>query len=198
MRRLLSSLILATVLIGGGANMASAQQVDAYLGEIRLFGYNWCPTGWNQAAGQLLSIAQNTALFSLYGTSFGGDGVVTFALPNLSGRAPVGQLANGVGQPFGAVYGQSTTTLTISQMPMHTHPFMASSAANGTNDPSNAIFPTFTSTQHVYAVAGSPANKPMAATTVGIAGGSQPFSTQSPSLSLNWCVAMVGIFPSRN
>ena len=195
MKRLMSTALLAVTLAVGYTNVAAAQ--EPYVGEIRLFGYNWCPVGWFQAAGQLLPISQYTALFSLYGTNFGGNGQTNFGLPNLSGRAPVGQASGGFGQPFAAVYGQSTTTLLTSQMPMHTHMFMASSATNGTNDPTNALFPTFGSTQHIYAVAGSPANKVMAANSIGTAGGSQPFSTQSPSLSLNWCVAYQGIFPSR-
>jgi microcystin-dependent protein len=181
-----------------GGNAAHAQ--EPYLGEIRLFGYNWCPRGWQQANGAILSISQNTALFSLYGTNFGGNGVSTFGLPNLSGSAPYGQQGGpfNSGQPFAAVYGQTSVTLTTSNLPAHTHQLMASTVGPDAESPSNAILGTFPTGQNIYANPGSPANVPMASNAIGFTGNNLPVSTQSPALSLNWCVATTGIYPSRN
>jgi microcystin-dependent protein len=132
MKRLFATATLASALHLSCAGLASAQEV--YIGEIRLFGSNFCPLGWVAAAGQLLPINQNVALFSLYGTTYGGNGTNNFALPNLSGRAPYGIDEK---HPLGTAYGAST-------------------------------------------------------------GGNQAASsTQSPALSLNWCVAVQGMFPSR-
>jgi microcystin-dependent protein len=195
MKRSLTTATLVSAITIAGVNLAAAQ--EQYLGEIRLFGFAFCPTGWLQAAGQLLSISQNSALFSLYGTNFGGNGVQNFALPNLSGRSPDGQASGGAGQPFGAQYGTPTTTLTVGQMPAHTHQLFATSQGEGSNSPAGALLPTFPTAQHIYALSGSPANTPMASSSIGPTGGNQPVSIQSPALSLNWCVATVGIYPSR-
>ncbi len=195
MKRLFATAALASALSITCVNLAAAQ--EPYLGEIRLFGYNWCPNGWLQAAGQTLGISQYAALFALYGTNFGGNGTTNFQLPNLSGRAPYGQASGGMGDPFAAVYGAPTTTLTVGQMPAHSHLLVATSQGEGSNSPAGALLPTFPAAQHIYASSGAPANTPMAPTSIGISGGSQPVSIQSPALSLNWCVAIVGIFPSR-
>jgi microcystin-dependent protein len=195
-KNLLAATALASVLSAAGANLAAAQ--TPYLGEIRLFGYNFCPTGWQQAAGQTLALAQNQALFALYGTNFGGNGINNFQLPNLSGRAPYGQLANNVGEAFATAYGTSTVTLTIANLPAHTHQLVASTANQGIYSPANALLSTDANTaSKTYASPGSPANTPMAAGAIGSTGGNAPVTVQSPALSLNWCVAMVGIFPSR-
>jgi microcystin-dependent protein len=196
MKRLLATAALVSALSITCVNLAAAQ--EQYLGEVRLFGFNFCPIGWAAAAGQILPISQNAALFSLFGTFYGGNGTSTFALPNLSGRAPYGQASGGAGQPIGTIYGASTTTLTPAQMPSHTHQLAGSTAADTTNSPAGALLPTFAAGNHIYAASGSPANTPMAATAIGPTGGSQPFSIQSPALSLNWCVATQGIYPSRN
>jgi len=150
------------------------------------------------AAGQILGINQYAALFALYGTTYGGNGTVNFGLPNLSGRAPYGQASGGAGEPIGAVYGTSTTTLTVGQMPTHTHQLTASSATDIRNSPAGGLFATFAAGTGVYAPSGSPANTPMAPNAIGVAGSNLPVSIQSPALSLNWCVAIQGIFPTRN
>ena len=175
-------------------NLAAAQ--EPYLGEVRLFGFNFCPVGWAPAAGQTLNIAQYTALFALYGTVYGGNGTTTFALPNLSGRAPYGIASSRtVGRVIGEEYGASTVTLTVAQLPPHTHRLMASSyrilQITGWGASSHG------DTAKLYAAAGSPTTSPMAAGAIFPAGGGQPISIQSPALSMNWCVAMQGIFPSR-
>lgn len=196
MKRLLATTALVGALSAACVNLAAAQ--DPYLGEIRLFGYNWCPQGWLVAAGQTLSISQYSALFALYGTNFGGNGQTNFGLPNLSGRAPYGIGAGGVGQPFAAIYGNSNVTLTVQNLPAHTHQLFGSSAIEGTSSPTNAILPTLNvSTQKFYASSGSPADRPMAANAVGLTGSNIPVTVQSPALTLNWCVAMQGIFPTR-
>lgn len=195
MKRLFVAAALAPALYFGSITLASAQEM--YLGEVRLFGFNFCPTGWVQASGQLLAISPNTALFSLYGTIYGGNGTTNFQLPNLNGRAPYGSGSPG-GQPIGALYGSSTTTLTIANLPAHTHQLNATSVAPSIDNPAGGFLGTFTNaSQKIYAASGSPANVPMAPGAIGPTGGSQPFSTQSPALSMMWCVAMTGIYPSR-
>lgn len=196
MKRQIATAMLVGALGIAGVNLAAAQ--EPYLGEIRLFGYNWCPNGWQQANGALLSVNQNTALFSLYGTNFGGNGTTNFGLPNLSGRAPYGQAFGGMGESFGALYGQSTLSLLVSNLPAHTHQLFGSTANPGIYSPNNALLGTDASTAgKTYAPPGSPASAPMSPTAIGITGSNVPVTVQSPALSLNWCVAMVGIYPSR-
>ena len=171
-----------------------------FIGQIQPFGFNFAPLGWALCNGQLMSIQQNTALFALLGTSYGGNGTTTFALPDLRGRAPYAQ-GQGPGLPnytIGQVFGATATTLTVGQMPTHTHQLTASSSTDTRNSPAGALFATFAAGVGVYTPAGAPADTPMAANAIGTAGGSQPVPTQSPALSMNWCVAMQGIFPSRN
>jgi microcystin-dependent protein len=194
MKRHLATALLAGALSAAGVNLAAAQEM--YVGEVRLFAFNWCPYGWLQAAGQLLPIQQYTPLFALIGTSYGGNGSTNFALPNLSGRAPYGQLANGQGQPLGAVYGTTQVTLTTANLPSHTHQLYASSAAETVPSPNGALLPTYPSGKF-YAASGSPASTPMAPNAIGFTGSNLPFSIQSPALSMNWCIATQGIFPSR-
>jgi microcystin-dependent protein len=125
MKRLIAIAALALALQMTGTRLASAQY--QYLGEVRLFAFTFCPVDWMQASGQILQIAQYAPLYTLYGTLYGGDGRTTFGLPNLNGRAPYGSGTGG--QPLGAVYGNSTVTLTINNLPAHTHAF------NGTTNP---------------------------------------------------------------
>ncbi len=196
MKRLLATAALVGALSAACVNLAAAQ-TDQYLGEIRLFGYNFCPyPGWMQAAGQTLAINQYTALFALYGTTFGGNGTTTFQLPNLSGRAPYGMASGGMGEPIGASYGTSTVTLNVSNLPAHTHQLYGSSGPDFAAAPSGALLPTYAAGKF-YTAANAPADKPMAGNAIGITGSNVPVTVQSPALSLNWCVAITGIFPSR-
>jgi microcystin-dependent protein len=195
MKRLLAIVALIGALSTTWVNLASAQ--DQILGEVRLFGFNWCPVGWAPTNGATMQISQNAALFSLLGTNFGGNGSQTFALPNLSGRAPVGQAAGGVGQPFATAYGAASVTLIVGQMPQHTHQLSGSSVADSVNSPAGAILGTGQTGGRNYAPSGSAADKPMAANAIGMAGQNQPVATQSPALAMNWCVAVVGIYPQR-
>jgi microcystin-dependent protein len=189
MNRLLATVALSALgLLCVGPSFAQEQ----YLGEVRLVGFNYCPVGWLPANGQILNIAQYSALFALYGTTYGGNGVQTFAIPNLQGRAPVGVSTQ---QPLGAPFGASSVTLLMANLPPHTHQLFGSSAGGGTGSPAGALLGTLPGND--YASPGSPADRPMSTTSIGLTGNSQPVATQSPSLSMTWCVAINGIFPPR-
>jgi microcystin-dependent protein len=193
MKRLLAVAALASALQMFGAGLASAQSM--YVGETRLFAFSFCPVNWLQASGQTLSINQYIPLFSLYGTTFGGDGRTTFQLPNLNGRTPYG--SGTPGMPLGTVYGNSTVTLTIANLPAHTHTFSATTNPPVGPNPAGALSATFTqAADKVFSASGSPPNVPMG-NQVGMTGGNQPISIQSPALAMMWCVAWNGIYPSR-
>jgi microcystin-dependent protein len=173
---------------------------DPYVGEIRLVAFNFAPSGWAQCNGQILSISQNTALFSLLGTQFGGDGRTTFGLPNLQGMAPMGQ-GNGAGltsRVMGETGGEPTVTLLQSEMPSHTHSAQAGTASNSDAPGSTTIFGDGgRGKPEAYGPAsGSPAT--MSAAAVGTAGGNQPHNNLPPYLVSNFVIAMVGIFPPRS
>jgi microcystin-dependent protein len=162
----------------------------AFLGEIRLFSFNFAPKGWQFCNGQILAINQNAALFSLLGTYYGGNGTQTFALPNLQGRVPIHQ---GNTFPIGQVAGEPNHTLIQSEIPAHTHFW------NATGTAANAAGPTNNLLGSVQAYNGPSSNKVnMSPSLLSNAGGSQPHSNQQPYLTLNFCIAIEGIFPSRN
>ncbi len=168
---------------------------EPFLGELRLFPYTFAPRGWAFCQGQLLPIAQNTALFSLLGTTYGGNGQTTFALPDLRGRAPIsaGQGSGLSPYTLGEVGGTETVTLINNQMPQHSHGVAAASVPT-TKNPNNAL-PSFTAAGSSY---GTAADLSMSPSMLGTAGGSQPHQNMQPFLVLNWCIALEGIFPSRN
>lgn len=176
-----------------GAAPAAAQS-EPILGQVSLFATNWCPQGWLQANGAALSIAQYTSLYALYGTIYGGDGVTTFALPNLQGRAPVSW--SGALQ-IGTQAGSATTNLTVQQMPAHTHQVFGTSAATSTNSPLGGALGTFPAGQPIYADNTATPDILMHEGVVGVTGGNQPIPIQSPVLAMNWCVAVEGVFPSQ-
>ncbi|XBQ15689.1 MAG: tail fiber protein [Oceanicaulis sp.] len=175
----------------------SAHALDPFIGQIDTFPYNFCPYGWQEADGALLSIAQNTALYSLYGTFYGGNGQTTFALPNLSGRMAIGDgsMPGGPTYQMGQTGGASTITLTLSQLPAHSHSFNGSTAAPTEASLVGHTFPTYPGP--AYAAPGQSLS-PMKAGSIGSTGGGQPMSVQGPYLSTIHCVALVGIYPSRN
>jgi microcystin-dependent protein len=173
--------------------------MDPFLGEIRLFGGNFAPRGWMLCQGQVLSIAQNTALFSLLGTTYGGNGQTTFALPDLRGRVPV-HAGQGPGLPevdLGEVSGVEQVSLIVSQMPAHAHTLPASSLASITGVPTgNVVADTTVAALPIYAGGGPSA--PMDSTAMDPAGGSQPHENRMPFMAMNFIIAVEGIFPSRN
>jgi len=168
-----------------------------FISEIRIFSFSFAPKGWAQCNGQFLPINQNQALFSLLGTTYGGNGQTTFALPDLRGRVPFH-----VGGSFtqGQAGGQEFHTLTVSEMPAHTHALTGNTAATGASNNATAASPTgaywANSGKNVFA-SGNP-NGAMSPATVTNFGGSQPHENRSPFLVLNFCIALVGAFPSRN
>ncbi len=183
---------------------------DPYLGEIELFAFGFAPNGWAMCAGQLLPIAQNQALFSVLGTTFGGDGIRTFALPDLRGRVPVGQ-GNGQGltpRVMGETGGEEAHTLLPAETPPHTHPLQAL-ANQSTTTNTDAPGPTVVLAQatgmdkngnplamNLYAPDTAPAQA-MAAAAIGVTGGA-PHPNLMPYLAGNFCIALTGVFPSRN
>lgn len=175
------------------------------IAEIRMFAGNFAPRNWAFCQGQILSIAQNTALFSLLGTTYGGNGQTTFALPDLRGRTPVGT-GQGPGLPavnLGQMAGAPTHTLIITEMPAHNHTTQTALRANsepGLNpSPSNRILGA-SGTTNLYTTEPPDTNLNAAAlsVTVGIAGGSQAHNNMQPYLGINFIIAVEGIYPSRN
>jgi microcystin-dependent protein len=165
---------------------------DPFLSEIRLFSFGFAPRGWALCNGQLLPINQNQALFALLGTTYGGDGRVNFALPNLQGRVPIHV---GNSHTLGERGGEQAHTISLAELPAHTHGAQASPLAGGQNVPAGdqAL------AQRTAEIYRAPSNlAPMIANTVSNAGGSQPHSNMQPHLTLNFCMALQGIFPSPN
>ena len=173
--------------------------MDPILGMISMFGFNFAPKYWATCDGQVLSIAQNTALFSLLGTTFGGNGQTTFQLPDLRGRVPIHQ-GQGPGlsnYSMGQAGGVEMVTLNIAEMPAHSHNLHANGAAGDTGSPINAIFANSGATDREYLASGQ-ANVNMSASAISSAGGSQPHENRQPYLVVNYCIAIYGIYPSRS
>lgn len=196
-------LILGTA-AGTAAMMAStaAQAQDYYLGQIILVANNFCQRGSIEAAGGLLAVSTNTALFSLYGVTFGGNGQTTFGLPDLRGRMP-NNWGQGQGlSPYdvGQVGGAETLQLNVTNLPMHTHTAQMQAIAAGptTNDPSSARFADFPSGTNIYNKT-TPPNVNMRFNTAqtASAGNNLPMPLHSPYLTLRYCVITTGLFPSR-
>jgi microcystin-dependent protein len=177
---------------------------DPFLGEIRMVGWNFAANGWALCNGQLLPISQNSALFALLGTQYGGDGVSTFALPNLQGRVPIHQ-GNGAGlSPYtvGAASGSENVSLLPTQIPAHTHLMGVSNQSGALTDPTNAILAQGNSGSGrspvpVTNYVSTAATGTLAPTAIQPAGGSQPHSNIQPYLCVNFIIALQGIFPSR-
>ncbi|HWX65386.1 MAG TPA: tail fiber protein [Rhodanobacter sp.] len=173
-----------------------------FLGEIQIFGFNFAPAGWALCNGATLPIQQYTALFSLLGTNYGGDGVRTFQLPNLVSRAPCSQGASPGLTPrtIGEVFGNNTVTLDQSSMPTHTHALTIFSQPDATKraatpGPNYGIIPPQNSSPFIGATA---PNTTLSPNVIGPAGGGQPHENRQPYLALNFCIALRGAFPSFN
>lgn len=171
--------------------------MEPFLASLGLFSFNFAPKGWALCNGQLLPINQNQALFSLLGTTYGGDGRVNFALPDLRGRTPIHMSSSHI---LGERSGATAHTLTVQELPTHTHSLTFAPPCNtdpGTTADPTGAYPAAT-TGNTYAKTTNvnmPANN--AASTTGSVGGSQPFSVQQPFLVLNFCIALQGVFPSQ-
>ena len=176
---------------------------DAFLGEIRMTGFNFAPSGWALCDGQILAISSNAALFSLLGTTYGGDGVQTFNLPNLQSRVPIHQ-GNGLGLSqyvMGQSAGTESVTLLQNQMPQHNHLLEVSNASGTVSDPTNALpaqintgTPRSPNFVNAY-TAGATGN--MAVSAISLAGGNLPHNNVQPYLVVNFIIALQGIYPSR-
>ncbi|AKF07712.1 phage tail protein [Sandaracinus amylolyticus] len=165
---------------------------EPYVGEIRLFAGNFAPVGWAICDGSLVSIAENELLFVVVGTTHGGDGVSTFALPDLRGRVPVHV---GTGHVLGEGGGAETVTLTTSQIPAHTHALHASDANASTTSPTNAFLAAMPSA--AVTAYGVDAPHVTSSPQVGVVGGSQPHDNMQPYVALNYIIALYGLYPSR-
>ena len=167
---------------------------EPYVGEIRMFAGNFAPNGWMFCEGQTLPIAENEVLFQLIGTTYGGDGEETFNLPNLASRVPIhmGPSPSGTTYQIGEMAGTEQETLTIQQIPNHTHQPLGSTTAALQDTPVGAMFAQGVS--NPYAVV-SPIN--MSPQVIGPAGGSQPHENTQPFLCINFIISLFGVFPSQ-
>ena len=174
---------------------------DVYLGQIMMSGFNFAPRGFAACNGQLLPITQNQALFALLGTAYGGNGTTTFALPNLQGSTPVGagNSADGSWQPspypIGARAGAEAITLTLTQIPAHTHALNASTTPGTTKNPTNTLYGG-SGAEAIYGSAGPQVT--LNSQTLAQTGGNQAHNNMQPFQVLNFNIALSGIFPSRN
>ncbi len=173
---------------------------DPYIGEIKMFGGNFAPRMYAFCNGQLLPIAQNTALFSILGTTYGGNGQTTFGLPNLQGRAPMNQ-GRGPGltpRTLGELGGEAAVTLLTSEMPSHNHLMQCNDAAGDANSPSNATFGTSGGRGRPAFYAGQGTNVAMSPQAIGVNGQSQPHNNMQPYLAVSFIIALQGVYPPRN
>ncbi|MBB3035232.1 phage tail protein [Alteriqipengyuania lutimaris] len=195
------SLAASSLVIAAATLPAPVAAQELYIGEIIQTGYNFCPRNTMEAAGQLLSISQNSALFALYGTTYGGNGSTTFGLPDLRGRAPIGQ-GNGSGltpRPIGQMAGTETTTLTTSNLPPHNHTPQVAIARVSADQP-NPINNSFArAAQNAYTEQAPGTDLMHQGTIVSSnVGQGVPVNNMQPFQVMRYCVALYGIFPSRN
>lgn len=190
-------LLIAAMLVtmAGGASPLQAQDASQpYIGQIMLVAFDFVPRGWAECNGQLLAINQNQALFSLLGTTYGGNGQTTFALPDLRGRIPV-QAGSPSGIVLGERSGEETHTLTVAEMPAHTHGFAVSSDAATALAPAGGVPAVSGDLSRSFAPAPGVTMHPAA---IAPAGGSQPHENRMPTLTLRYIIALQGIYPSQN
>jgi microcystin-dependent protein len=161
-----------------------------YVGEVRIFAGNFAPAGWMFCEGQLLPISENETLFQLIGTTYGGDGESTFQLPDLRGRLPIHQ---GNGFILAEQGGAEEITLTINQMPTHSHPLLATTASGTNPNPGNNIL---AAPVNIDLYRETAANTPMSSQGIGPVGGSQPHTNLQPYLCVDFIISLFGIFPS--
>ncbi|SFF00444.1 Microcystin-dependent protein [Paenibacillus algorifonticola] len=169
---------------------------EAYIGEIRMFAGNYAPEGWARCEGQIMSISENETLYVLLGTTYGGDGQTTFALPDLRGRLPIHQTAS---YPLGAKGGSENVTLTTTQLPAHTHFPTAAQIAGNASSPQNNTW----AKAAVYSTGNDSSNNPLPRApmnygNLSLFGGSQPHNNMMPSLTISFIIALSGAFPPRD
>lgn len=176
--------------------------MDPYVGEIRIFAGNFAPRGWAFCNGQLMPISQNTALFSILGTIYGGDGKTNFALPDLMGRAPMhqGTIPGGSTYPIGEQTGAASVTLTTAEMPSHAHAAMANSQSGNTSNPEGAVWAKNPGSRGVSPTpiySASP-TVPMNPLSLAPAGGGAPHDNMQPYLGVGFIIALAGVYPPRS
>jgi len=167
---------------------------EVFLGQIITVGFNFAPKGFALCNGQLMSIAQNQALFSLLGTTYGGNGQTTFALPDMRSRTPM-SFGNSVN--LGETAGVENVTLLTPQLPAHNHNLCGCNAVAGSRNPGGNFYGTTVAATPIYAATGG-AQVPLAPTTIAQTGNTAPHPNMQPYLVINFCIALVGIYPSRN
>jgi len=172
---------------------------NAYVGEIRMFGGNFAPAGWAFCNGQTLAISENDVLFNLIGTTYGGDGQENFKLPDLQGRLPLhmgqSKQGGGIAYQIGENGGVETVTLSVQQIPIHTHAMVASTGAGTQNAPNNSVTAASPS---VTLYTGDVTDSNLSPNAVGPAGGSQPHDNFQPYLCINFIMSLFGIYPTPN
>ena len=171
---------------------------EPFVGEIRMFGGNFAPAGWAFCDGQLMPISENDTLFNLIGTTYGGDGQETFALPNLQSRVPIhaGTGSSGITYQLGEMAGTEQETLTVQQIPSHNHALVASTSAGAQNDPSNQVIAA--SPSILVFIQDTPDSNLNVGSSVTPVGGSQPHENCQPFLCINFILSLFGVFPSQN
>jgi microcystin-dependent protein len=197
--RLTSTALAATLSLLAGSSYATCT-ADPMIGSICITAANFCPRDYAEAAGQTMLISQNTALFSLLGTTYGGNGQTTFNLPDLRGRTPVGTgQGPGLSNVFdGQTGGAENVNLTVAQMPAHTHAAqLKGTAATGNTDSPAGAVPARMPRANDYSTGAADANMGASAISVSPTGSGQPVDVRNPYLGLHYCIALTGIFPSR-
>lgn len=174
---------------------------EPFLAEVRMVGFNFAPRGWALCDGQILPINQNQSLYSLLGTTYGGDGRTSFALPDLRGRTPthVGRSNGGADHQLGEKSGEETHTLSAAEMPQHTHELHATNDSADQGSPSgNLPAQVSASLDAIYGSAGDALDVNLSADSISNTGGGQAHDNMQPYLVVNFCIALQGLFPSRN
>ncbi|MBN2236652.1 MAG: phage tail protein [Bacteroidales bacterium] len=193
-----TKLLLVSISLFLLSHTATFAQQEGFIGEVKMFAGNFAPRGWAICDGSILSIAQNTALFSILGTTYGGDGRTTFALPDLRSRVPVGT-GTGPGLSefrLGSKAGSETVTLSVNQLPAHNHTINAVSTDGNKSNPSGYLPASTKLLDPEYSDAS--ADVQMASSMVGNTGGNQAVNINQPSLTINFIICVQGVFPSRN
>ena len=200
-KALLSSIAPAAMVSASLVATPAHAGAEPYIGEIVAYGFNFCPRGWAAASGQLLSIAQNTALFSILGTTYGGNGQTTFALPDLRGRVAMGDGSSVFGNyTLGQQGGAESFSVLTSNMPIHTHTaaLRAAPTLGNTNVPTDNSMARAPSGATVYSTVDPTANMNAGDVLVSPTGSNIPVGKASPYTTMNYCIALEGIFPPRN